>query len=75
MTSTGRMMSVKVNPNAAEFGCDPPQVLFQTRPDPAHPWNLFDVSPDGQRFLMNLPMEWSSPSPITVMTNWTEKLK
>ena len=74
MTNRGRMMSVKVHPIGSEFACDPPQFLFQTRPIP-NTWNLYDVSPDGQRFLMNLPMEWSSASPITVMTNWTEKLK
>jgi hypothetical protein len=49
-------------------------VLFQTRPIP-NTVNLYDVAPDGQRFLVNLPMEWSNTSPITVMTNWTEKLK
>jgi Tol biopolymer transport system component len=74
MTNTGRMMSAKVHPDGEEFGFDPPQTIFQTRPIP-NSWNLYDVSADGQRFLMNLPMEWSSPSPITVMTNWTEKLK
>jgi len=74
MTNRGRMMSVKVHPNGTEFACDPPQFLFQTRPIP-NTWNLYDVSPDGQRFLMNVPMEWSGASPITVMTNWTEKLK
>jgi hypothetical protein len=49
-------------------------MLFQTRPIPGE-WNLYDVSPDGQRFLLNLPLEWSSEAPITVVTNWTEKLK
>jgi hypothetical protein len=49
-------------------------MLFQTRPIP-DTWNLYDVSPDGQRFLFNLPLEWSSTAPITVVTNWTEKLK
>jgi Tol biopolymer transport system component len=74
MTNSGRMMSVKVHPSGSEFACDLPQALFQTRPVP-NSWNLYDVTPDGQRFLMNLPMEWSASSPITVMTNWTEKLK
>jgi len=74
MTNRGRMMSARVHPNGGEFECDAPQALFQTRPIP-NTWNLYDVAPDGQRFLMNLPMEWPSASPITVMTNWTEKLK
>ena len=49
-------------------------MLFQTRPVPKT-WNLYDVTPDGQRFLVNIPLEWTSAAPITVLTNWTEKLK
>jgi len=74
MTNSGRMMSVNVHAADNEFQNDPPQPLFQTRPIP-HSWNLYDVAPDGQRFLMNLPLEWPNSSPITVMTNWTEKLR
>ena len=74
MTNTGRMMSVNVHPEVVEFKNDPPQPLFQTRPIP-NTWNLYDVAPDGQRFLLNLPLEWPTASPITVMTNWTEKVK
>lgn len=74
MTNAGSMMSVNVHPQGEEFKSDPPQPLFQTRPIP-NTWNLYDVAPDGQGFLMNLPSEWAGNSPITVMTNWTEKLK
>ena len=74
MTSGGRMMAVALHPAGGDFQFDPPHMLFQTRPIP-ETWNLYDVSPDGQRFLLNLPLEWSSAAPITVVTNWTEKLK
>jgi Tol biopolymer transport system component len=74
ITSGGRMMSVNVHPQGDEFQNDPPQFLFQTRATP-DTYNLFDVSPDGQHFLMNLPLEWANSSPITVVTNWTEKVK
>ena len=74
MTNGGRVMSVAVHPEGDEFKSDAPQSLFQTRPI-AGTWNLFDASPDGDRFLMNLPMEWPSATPITVVTNWTEKVK
>jgi hypothetical protein len=74
MTNSGRMMSVKVHPEGDEFQNDPPQPLFQTRTIPGT-WNLYDAAPDGQLFLMNLPLEWPNASPITVVTNWTEKLK
>jgi Tol biopolymer transport system component len=74
MTSSGRMMATKVHPEGEEFRNDPPQFLFQTRTIP-NTWNLYDAAPDGQRFLMNLPLEWPNASPLTVVTNWTEKLK
>jgi len=74
ITADGRMMAVAVHPAEGNFATEAPQLLFQTRPVPKS-WNLYDVSPDGQRFLLNLPLEWSSAAPITVVTNWTEKLR
>lgn len=74
MTKGGRMMSVEVYTQAEDFTNDPPQPLFQTRTIP-DTYNLFDVAPDGQRFLMNIPLEWVDASPPTVVTNWSEKLK
>ena len=74
LTASGRMMAVKVHPQVDEFQNDPPQPLFQTRTTP-NTWNWFDVAPDGQRFLMNLPLEWPNASPITVVTNWTPRVK
>jgi Tol biopolymer transport system component len=73
MTSSGRMMAVAVHPQGGEFQNEAPQFLFQTRPTP-NTYNFFDVAPDGQRFLMNLPLEWPGSSTITVETNWTEKV-
>jgi hypothetical protein len=74
MTSSGRMMAVKVRANGDDLEFDPPVKLFQTRPIPKT-WNLFEVTPDGQRFLLNLPLEWANSSQILITTNWTEKLK
>jgi Tol biopolymer transport system component len=75
MMTDGRVMSVPLHP-AADGGIEAgqPQMLFQTRPVPKT-WNLYDVSPDGQHFALNIPLEWTSAAPITVITNWTEKLK
>jgi Tol biopolymer transport system component len=74
LTVDGRMMVLPIR--TGNDGLEPgtPQMLFQTRPVPKT-WNLYDVSADGQRFLFNLPLEWTSANPITVVTNWTEKLK
>jgi len=74
VTETGRMMAVALHPNGREFEFDAPHLLFRTQPIPRY-WNLYDASPDGQRFLLNLPLELSNNSSIAVVTSWTEKLK
>jgi eukaryotic-like serine/threonine-protein kinase len=74
MTQPGRIYAVAVHPNGGDFAFDPPRELFHTRPSPKS-WNLYDVSADGQRFLLNVPMEWPSWSPITVTTSWTKVLQ
>ncbi|HEY1339072.1 MAG TPA: hypothetical protein VGF59_16270 [Bryobacteraceae bacterium] len=56
LTAGGRMMAVRVNGEDGDFRFDAPSTLFQTRPIP-QTWNLYDVAPDGQRFVMNLPLE------------------
>jgi hypothetical protein len=48
--------------------------LFETRAIPKKS-NLYDVSPDGLRLLMNLPYEWTGDSSLTVLTNWMQKLR
>ncbi len=75
MTTDGHIMSVSIHPDSAGgIEAGQPRMLFQRRPVPKS-WNLYDVSPDGQHFLVNVPLEWTSAAPITVVTNWTEKLK
>ena len=36
---------------------------------------LFDVSADGRRFLVNTPVEQQTPSPVTVVVNWSAPLR
>ena len=36
---------------------------------------LFDISPDGQRFLVLKPVTTPQPSTIVLMQNWLEDLK
>jgi hypothetical protein len=67
-------MAASFRENNGEVQTGTPVKLFQTRPLPKT-WNLYDVSPDGQRFVVTLPLEWTSSVPITVVTNWAEKLK
>ncbi len=71
-----KLMEVEVTPGPS-FKVGVPKVLFQT---PALGTNnpmgsSWDVSPDGQRFLVNAASEQQSPSPLTVLTNWQATLK
>jgi Tol biopolymer transport system component len=72
ITSQGRLMAVTVHAAAGEFTPDAPHVLFQTHPVPKT-WNLYDVSPDGRRFLLNLPLELANSTSIGVLTGWTQQ--
>jgi Tol biopolymer transport system component len=52
------------------FEAGVPKDLFKT----PNSWGS-DVSPDGQRFLVNMPAGDNPPSPITVVLNWTRELQ
>jgi len=49
------------------------QSLFDVR-WPQVTRSVYDVAPDGQRFLMNI-WEASAALPFTIVVNWTEKLR
>ncbi|MCX6630852.1 MAG: protein kinase [Candidatus Solibacter sp.] len=75
MTMDGRIMSVSIHLGSdGGIEAGQPRLLFRTRPVPKS-WNLYDVTPDGRRFSVNIPLEWTSAGVITVVTNWTEKLR
>ena len=73
----GRLMAVpiRVGSTAQTIEAGSPVPLFATRVGGAlsYPENQqYDVSPDGQRFLINTIIE-EAPSPITVILNWKAK--
>ncbi len=74
----GRLMAVPIKSDAAvEVGTAVP--LFEARmlngPNPAVGFRVqYDVTRDGQRFLLNVPLE-DAASPITVVLNWSAALK
>jgi eukaryotic-like serine/threonine-protein kinase len=74
VTSMGYLMSVAVRFAGGNPEFAAPRTLFRTRQF-AKTWNFFDVSGDGQRFVVNVPLEDSTSSPITIVTNWAGKLK
>jgi Tol biopolymer transport system component len=51
----------------ARFQTGAPKALFETRMTAAR---LFDVSPDGRRFLLVNPVEEGAAPPMTVVVNW-----
>jgi Tol biopolymer transport system component len=74
MAGAGSVMSAATSSAAADFAFEPPRRLFETRAIPKKS-DMFDVSPDGLRLLMNLPCESAAGSEITVTTNWMQKLR
>lgn len=67
--SRGKLMAVDVKASESSFEPGVPKVLFEKSGI-----NDYDVSRDGQRFLIAVSVE-SSPEPITVVLNWTAGLK
>lgn len=73
--SSGKLMSVKVNPAGSTFEYGDPIELFDSGyVNFAHgSYHTYAVSPDGQRFLIPRPEgtdDDSAPPPITVVVNW-----
>jgi serine/threonine protein kinase/Tol biopolymer transport system component len=65
----GKLMAVNITTGGTlESGT--PRVLFDTKlsVDPSR--DQFAVTPDGQRFLVQIPVAESEPTPITVLVNW-----
>ena len=58
----------------ATFEADAPRPLFETRLEVAEFRQTYAASADGNRFLLNIPVETSAP-PLTVVLNWPALLK
>ena len=52
-----------------------PKALFQTQVIRYEAPNRYVVTGDGQRFLVNSPVEAGSQTPITVVVNWIASVK
>jgi dipeptidyl aminopeptidase/acylaminoacyl peptidase len=67
-----KLMVVPVQADST-FQAGRPQALFELHFfQPVIPYN---ASADGQRFLVNTPLEEDNSSPVTVVLNWTAELK
>src|SRR5436190_6510486 len=79
IAADGKLMAAAVTAAGATLQAQTPAVLFQTQLAAtvlvAGTSRQYDVSADGQRFLVNTPLAASSSVPITVILNWTAALK
>ena len=67
LDATAYAVELKINGTQLESGI--PQPLFVVR-NTSSVGTLFDVAPDGQRFLVPLTQRENADSPISLITNW-----
>ena len=71
-----RLMAVPIHQDQTSFDVGQAQPLFATRiRDSASDTPFFDVSPDGQRFLVNTRGEGEPDPPLSVVVNWVSDQK
>jgi hypothetical protein len=71
----GKLMAMRVS-GGAGFHASAPEPLFLTPMARVFgPAYSYDVSADGQRFLISVPVGDAVQTPITVVLNWTAGLK
>jgi hypothetical protein len=68
-------MAATVDGRGEAFQVGAARPLFQTRVSGTALGAPYDVSADGQRFLVNVADEDPTPEPITVVVNWTAALR
>jgi hypothetical protein len=76
LSGEGKMMAVTVK-TGASFEADSPVALFQThrrQPVSAQDFFSYDVSGDGQRFLIATRVDEANAAPPSVFLNWPPEL-
>jgi Tol biopolymer transport system component len=70
----GKMMAVRVSGDGAAFQSSTPRFLFNATPPHLRTPNFeYDVSPDGERFLMIEPLVAPEHQPLTLVSNWRSR--
>ena len=77
IAADGQMMASSVKTGGTEFEFTAPKPLFKTRTLSLEGgiYHEYDVSPDGQRFLIGTLIGEPKAAPPTVILNWTAELK
>ncbi|HYK22991.1 MAG TPA: protein kinase [Pyrinomonadaceae bacterium] len=70
--SNNKLMAAEVNVQRASLDVGAIRPLFEVR---GVTGDKYDVTANGQRFLINTAVEQKAPSPITLVINWTADLK
>ena len=70
-SATGNLMAVSVTAGGAAFQPAAPKVLFKSPSGPG----TWDVTADGQRFLVSVPADAAAQAPFTIVENWMAGLK
>jgi hypothetical protein len=70
----GKLMAVNMTAGA-EIDSGTPRELFDTELTLSPLQDQYRATPDGQRFLVLKPISEATPTPITVVVNWTARLK
>jgi eukaryotic-like serine/threonine-protein kinase len=76
VASDGKMMAVAVNAGT-NFKSGTPVALFQThrrQPSSSQDHFSYDVTPDGQKFLVITKMDDANPAPLSILLNWSSKM-
>ena len=76
LSSDGTMMAVPVT-TGANFDASMPVALFQTtprQPIPRYDLFVYDVTRDGQHFLILTQLKQAETVPMSVILNWSAKL-
>jgi Tol biopolymer transport system component/predicted Ser/Thr protein kinase len=75
VAADGKMMSVPVESGESFFRLGKARALFQTTLNSSNTIREYDVTPDGQRFLINERNNDSEDVPVTVIVNWPRLLE
>jgi Tol biopolymer transport system component len=70
-----KLMAVEVNGSSGTFEVGIPKPLFDLRIRNTSGFSDYDVTADGQRFLVSTLVEQNARSPVTVVMNWMADLK
>ena len=76
LSSDSKLMAAPVT-TGSNFDLGTPIALFQTSPRQPISLNdrfVYDVSRDGQRFLINTPVKQAEAAPMSIILNWPAKL-